>query len=221
MPGFAGLGCDDPDHAVVGQRGNRVHQRVDQVAVAIAPPQQHDVDDFVRVLVEQLTTARLLDVSPDVVVGVFVPAHLLHNLIFFDAQFAGVVRGVRRRDHRRSSFTSGRSVRSALSSHAAGRELMPGGPLAQYAASHIVKAFDFESFSFETAALNSSGPALRVMAAATARAESTQAFKASCNCLDIASDSVPATRSALWLRESAAGPALACASAAFLLNALT
>src|SRR6202165_5036274 len=221
MPGFAGLGCDDPDHAVVGQRGNRVHQRVDQVAVAIAPPQQHDVDDFVRVLVEQVPTARLLDVSPDVVVGVFIPAHLLHTLIFFDAQFAGVVRGVRRRDHRRASSTSARSVRSALSSHAAERELLPGGPLAQYAASHSANAFVFESFSFETVALNSSGPELRAMAVATARAESIQPFKASRNCGDNGPDMLPATRSALCFRASTAGPALACTSAALSLNALT
>ena len=94
VPGLAGLGGDDPDHAVVGQRRDGVHQPVDEVAVAVAPPQQHDVDDLVGVLVEQLTAARLLDVGPDVVVGVLVPAQLLHNLIFLDAQLSGVVRVV-------------------------------------------------------------------------------------------------------------------------------
>ena len=62
-------------------------------------------NDVVCVFVEQLTAARVLDVGPDVVVDVLVPAQLLHNLIFLDAQSEGVARGVLRRDHRRSSFS--------------------------------------------------------------------------------------------------------------------
>ena len=52
----------------------------------------------------QLAAACLLDIGPDVVLNVIVPAQFLHNLIFLDAQPLGVVRGVCRRDHRRSSF---------------------------------------------------------------------------------------------------------------------
>ena len=122
MAGLARLRGDDPDHAVVGQWRDGIHQVVDEVAVTIPPPQQHDIDDLVGVLVEQLAAARLFDVGPDVVVDVLVPAQLLHNLIFLDAQSAGVVRGVIRRDHGRSSFSQlgarcARDVR-ALSSHA-------------------------------------------------------------------------------------------------------
>ncbi len=95
---------EHPDDAVIGQRRDRVHQPVDEVAVVVAPPQQHHVDDLVGVLVEQLAAARVLDIGPDVVVDVVVPAQFLHDLIFLDAQPLGVVRGVCRRDHRRSSF---------------------------------------------------------------------------------------------------------------------
>src|SRR2546423_1893167 len=38
VPGAAGLGRQQPDAAVVGQRGDRVAERVDQVAVAAPPP---------------------------------------------------------------------------------------------------------------------------------------------------------------------------------------
>ena len=118
MARLARLGCQHPDHAVIGQWRDGVHQPIDQVAVVVTPPQHHDVDDFVGVLVEQLAAACLLDIGPDVVVNVIVPAQFLHNLIFLDAQPLGVVRGVRRRDHRRSSFNC--SSDAVLSSHDAG-----------------------------------------------------------------------------------------------------
>ena len=113
VPRLARLGGQHPDDAVIGQRGDGVHQSVDQVAVAVAPPQQHDVDDLVRVLIEQFATTGVLDVGPDVVVGVLVPTQLLDNLLFFDAQPSGVVRGAVRRDHRCTSFSQSARCRSA------------------------------------------------------------------------------------------------------------
>ena len=53
VPGPAGLGGQQPDHAAVAEGDQRVDQRVDQVAVVVAPPQQHGVDDVVVVLVDQ------------------------------------------------------------------------------------------------------------------------------------------------------------------------
>jgi hypothetical protein len=119
----AGLGCEHPDHAVVGQRRDGVHQGVHQVAVAVAPPQQDDVDHLIGVFVEQLATARILRVGADIVVGVLVPTPLLDNLPSLDAQFAGVTRGVIRRDHRATSLSVPchssvkHAVRCNLSSH--------------------------------------------------------------------------------------------------------
>src|ERR1700712_3316942 len=95
------LWSQHPDHTVVRERSYRVHQPVDQVPVIVPPPQQYDVDDFVSVLVEQLGTTGVLDISTDVVVGVFVPPQLLDNLIFLNTQSEGEVRGVTRHDHRR------------------------------------------------------------------------------------------------------------------------
>jgi hypothetical protein len=105
VAGSAGLGREHPDHAVVGQRRNRVHQGVHQVAVAVTPPQQYDVDNFVGVFVEQLATARILHVAADIVVGVLVPTPLLDNLPSLDAQFAGKAQGVIRRHHRATSLS--------------------------------------------------------------------------------------------------------------------
>jgi len=48
----ARLGCKHPDHAVVSQRRDGVHQGVYQVSVTVTPPQQHDVDDLIGVFVE-------------------------------------------------------------------------------------------------------------------------------------------------------------------------
>jgi hypothetical protein len=162
MSWLAGFGCDHPDHAVVSQGGDGVHQAVDEIAVVITPPQQDDVDHLVGVFVEQLTAARVLDVGPDVVVGVLVPAQLLHNLIFLDAQSLGEARGVVRRDHRRSSFSQlgalcVRSYRRTtwFSSHSLAARFVD---LSQYAASQRFSAEVFVSLSRVIAALNSSEP---------------------------------------------------------------
>ena len=52
----AGLGGQQPDHAAGRERGQPVDERVDEVAVALAPPQEDDVDDVLVVLVDQRRT---------------------------------------------------------------------------------------------------------------------------------------------------------------------
>ena len=52
VPVAAGLGREQPDDAVVGEVGERVDEGVHEVAVVLAPPQQHDVDDLVGVVGE-------------------------------------------------------------------------------------------------------------------------------------------------------------------------
>ena len=53
----ARLRGEHPDDPVVGQRTDRVDERIRQIAVALAPPQQHQIDDVVGVLVEQIVAA--------------------------------------------------------------------------------------------------------------------------------------------------------------------
>jgi len=77
VSGAAGLRGEQPDHAVVGERPEHVDERVDQVAVAVAPPQQHDVDDLLGLLVDQFPTTVDKDVA-EILVDVVVIAHL-HN----------------------------------------------------------------------------------------------------------------------------------------------
>mgnify|MGYP000589600054 CR=1 FL=1 len=96
MFGGGAVGLDPDVVALVARQIAEVVRAGAQVAVVIAPPQQHDVHDFVGILVEKLSAARIFDVSADVVVGVLVPTQLLDDLIFVNAQSLGVVRRVRR-----------------------------------------------------------------------------------------------------------------------------
>src|SRR2546421_1476540 len=77
VPGPAGLGRQEPDGAAVGERGDRVDQGVDQVAVTVTPPEQYHVDDLVGVLVDQLAAAVDQRVA-EILVDVIVVPHL-HN----------------------------------------------------------------------------------------------------------------------------------------------
>ena len=81
----------------------RVDERVDQVAVAVAPPQQDRVHDVVVVLVDEGAARRLLDRDPQVVVAVLVPPELLDDLALLERQPGGqlsvLLRGVRGRAH--------------------------------------------------------------------------------------------------------------------------
>jgi hypothetical protein len=75
VPVAAGLGGQQPHHAVLGQRAQGVDERVDEVAVAVAPPQQHMVHHLVGVLVNEVTDPVQQQV-PEIVVHVVVVADL-------------------------------------------------------------------------------------------------------------------------------------------------
>jgi hypothetical protein len=96
-----------PDHAVVGQRADGVDQRVHQIAVVLAPPQQDQVDDLVSVLVEQLVTATFLDGVPYGLVDVVVPPELLDDHPRLHAELArdvGQAPGILRGSHACTPF---------------------------------------------------------------------------------------------------------------------
>src|SRR5690606_818799 len=82
----ARLGRQQPDVAAAGQRDHRVRQALEEVAVIFAPPQQHDVDHVVVVLVDELVPRDGLDRFPELLVDVVVVADLLHHLARFDAE---------------------------------------------------------------------------------------------------------------------------------------
>src|SRR6266487_1733584 len=98
----ARLRGEQPYHTVVGQRPDRVDQRVDQVTVAVPPPQQDHVDHVVGVLVGELATAPLDDGRPQLLVDVLVVAELLHHHAGLDSEAlrqAPPARLVHRRAH--------------------------------------------------------------------------------------------------------------------------
>jgi hypothetical protein len=118
VPVATGLGREQPDHAAVGQVGQAVDERVDQVAVVLAPPQQDDVDDVVGVVGgDELGAGACLDVGDEVLVDVVADADHLHDRAGLDPELLGQAtrcRVVRGRAHRYPfrSAPTGRVARS-------------------------------------------------------------------------------------------------------------
>src|SRR6476620_11169989 len=83
-----------PDRATVHQVGEGVHERVDEVAVVLAPPQQDGVDHIAVVAVDHVGIDRVLDLHADRVVDVLVPPELLdHHAVLQTEPLPGVLGG--------------------------------------------------------------------------------------------------------------------------------
>jgi hypothetical protein len=82
----AGLGRQQHDEPRVGEVGQGVDERVDEVAVALPEPDEDRVGDVGILLVLELSPREVLDRDPQVVVDVAVPAELLHDLAFPEPQ---------------------------------------------------------------------------------------------------------------------------------------
>jgi hypothetical protein len=102
VAGTPRLGGQQPDHPAVGQVRQRVDQRVDQVAVTVAPPEDRGVDDVLHLLVDQLGPGEILHRSPQVGVHVVVVPELLDDLALAKPEPTGhrlLCRRLRRRAH--------------------------------------------------------------------------------------------------------------------------
>ncbi len=84
-----GLGSQQPDLATVGEYSHGAGEDVEEVPVAVAPPQQHGVDDVVAVLIQQLVAGQVLDRRTKLVIDVLVPTDLLHHLTRLEAESFG------------------------------------------------------------------------------------------------------------------------------------
>src|SRR4029077_1417623 len=89
----ADLGGEQPDDTAAHEVGQRVHQAVDEVAVLVTPPQHDRVHDIAVVGVDHVGVEGVLDRDPEVVVGVGVPAELLDDHAFDQAESRGGTRG--------------------------------------------------------------------------------------------------------------------------------
>ena len=78
-PGRPTFGVSSQIDAAPDQVGQRVDEAVDQVAVVVAPPQQHGVDHVAVVAVDHVGVDGVLDRDAEGVVGVVVPAELLDD----------------------------------------------------------------------------------------------------------------------------------------------
>lgn len=82
----SGPRCQQPHHTALLQRGQRIHQGVGEVVVAVAEPQQDDVDHFLFVLIDQRLVKMILQEITQAFVNVIVDSDLLNQMIRLQAQ---------------------------------------------------------------------------------------------------------------------------------------
>ena len=117
VPGRPTLGVSSQIDAAADEVGQRVDEAVDQVAVVVAPPQQHRVDDVAVVAVDHVGVDAVLDRDAQLVVGVVVPAELLDHHAGLEPQ--PVARApVGRRQNRPPSSSRSASIVSVRASGA-------------------------------------------------------------------------------------------------------
>src|SRR5215467_13984774 len=88
----ARLGGQEPDVSAVCEWRQRVRQRVEEITVSIAPPEQDRVDHVVVVLADKFHVLALDDGLPQCLITVLCVADLLHHLTRLDAKSLGQVR---------------------------------------------------------------------------------------------------------------------------------
>ncbi len=86
----ARLGRQQPDVPPIGQRRQRVDERIDEVPVLVPPPQQDDVNHVVIVLADKLHAVHIADRVAQILVAIVVVADLLHHLARLDAEPLGL-----------------------------------------------------------------------------------------------------------------------------------
>jgi hypothetical protein len=89
VPVAARLGGQQPDRAGRLEPGARLHQRVDQVTVVLAPPQEHDIDDVVTLVVSEGCAGAGPHRVEQLRVDVVVVADLLHQHALGDPEPVG------------------------------------------------------------------------------------------------------------------------------------
>ena len=102
VPHAAGLGRKEHDKTTLGKVGESIHQRVHEVAVILAPPQNHRICDVAVVLFLQFGATEPLDGQAEVVIDVVVISELLDHLSSGKAQLCHQTlrcRGLRGANH--------------------------------------------------------------------------------------------------------------------------
>jgi hypothetical protein len=91
VPFPARLGREQQDIAAVRERGERVYQGVDEISIAVTPPQQYAVHYVVVVLVDEFGAFQGHDRVAERLVAVIVVPDLLHHVAGLDAEPLGQV----------------------------------------------------------------------------------------------------------------------------------
>jgi hypothetical protein len=64
---------------MVGEWTNGIDKGIDEVAIVIAPPQQHSVDNVVEILLDQISTDYFLDALAKQVIDIVVVSKFLNG----------------------------------------------------------------------------------------------------------------------------------------------
>jgi len=75
-----GLRRQKPYDPVIGQRPDGIDEAIDEIAVLIPPPHDHDIDDVVEVLVDHLSFDDVLDGEPQALIDIIVVAKFLNGV---------------------------------------------------------------------------------------------------------------------------------------------
>ena len=86
----ARFGREKPDVTPIGQRGQGVDQRVNEVSGHPPPPHKDHVNDVLVVLVDQLDAFNSRDRLAQLLIGIGVVAEFLHYLARFNAEPLGL-----------------------------------------------------------------------------------------------------------------------------------
>jgi len=86
MPVPARLRREQHDVAAVGELGFRIYERVDEITIPVAPPEQNTVYYAVKVLIDELGALQGHDGITQRLVYVVVIANLLHHVAWLDAK---------------------------------------------------------------------------------------------------------------------------------------
>ena len=76
----------EPHDTVIGKRTDGIHKRINQVAVVVAPPQEHDVHHVVVVVVDEFDSISLRQRRAQLLVAILVDADLPDNAVRVDAE---------------------------------------------------------------------------------------------------------------------------------------
>src|SRR5699024_12425167 len=77
---------EQPYAAILSEGTDGINESVDQVAVLLAPPEQHDIAQLIGILIQEFPADDILDRLTDLRIAILVPSNILDALLRFDPE---------------------------------------------------------------------------------------------------------------------------------------